>query len=564
MKQIISILIIAIPLITHCQNALFVPDTLSGTNFNLNLQSGQVAYFSGSNTQTIGYNQDILGPTLILQNGDNITLNVANNLAESTTLHWHGFHVSSENDGGPHTIIEAGEHWSPAFTVLDKAATYWYHPHLHEHTEEQVTKGAAGFIIVRDTQEAVLQLPRTYGVDDFPIVIQSRGFDSNNQFLTNTALDDVILCNGTLDAELNVPAQVLRLRLLNGSTERVYNLGFEGNLTFYQIASDGGLLPVPVSLTRLRIAPGERVELLVDFSVMQGQSIKLMSYSSELSNGIYGAANPSVMPMGSIPGYNSNPLNGSDFKIIQLQVVGPVSNSISSIPSTLVSNYSYSETDADTTRSFTFQASQMGPAGMLNGPFEINGAAFDMEFVNFQVPLNNIEIWELTNLTAIAHPFHIHDVQFNILDINGSVPAAHMLGRKDVVLVPPMGGSVRFITKFEDFANEHVPYMYHCHMLSHEDDGMMGQFIVYDNTTGIEGKGEESVSVYPNPTSNIMNIDGLIPSTLELYNALGQLLLTRESNKNAEQFDLEAYAAGIYYLKVSAIRHSLVYKILKQ
>jgi bilirubin oxidase len=138
-------------------------------------------------------------------------------------VHWHGLHVSAKNDGGPHTVIEAGDVWSPSFTVLDNAATYWYHPHLQEHTEEQVTKGAAGFIIVRDNEEAQLELPRTYGVDDFPIAIQSRAFDTDNQFLDSTALDDVILCNGTWDPYLEVPAQVFRLRLLNGSTERVFN-----------------------------------------------------------------------------------------------------------------------------------------------------------------------------------------------------------------------------------------------------------------------------------------------------------------------------------------------------
>ena len=545
------------------QNALFIPGTLAGSSINLNLQSGQVGLYDGFLTNTIGYNQDMLGPTILLDKGQDVTLNVANELTETTTLHWHGLHVSAENDGGPHTPIEAGQVWSPTFKVMDKAATYWYHPHLHEHTEEQVTMGAAGFIIVRDNEEAQLELPRIYGVDDFPIVIQSRAFDAEKQFLTNTALDDVILCNGTLDAYLDVPAQVVRLRLLNGSTERVYNLGFQGNLSFFQIATDGGLLNAPVSLTRLRLAPGERAEILLDLSALQGQSINMMSFSSELPNGIYGAANPSVMPMGSIPGYSSNPLNGSDFNILQLKVVAPTADPVTSIPSALTSDTPYSETDADNTRSLTFRPAQMGPAGMANGPFEINGAGFDMEVINYQVPLNNMEIWELTNMTAIAHPFHIHDVQFYILDINGTVPPANMQGRKDVVLVSPMGGTVRFITKFEDFANQEVPYMYHCHMLSHEDDGMMGQFIVFDNATAVNEYGENTISLYPNPTSDVVSLSGLSLSIIEIYDTSGQLLETRKVADGEEQFNLANYPAGVYYLNISTNEHTNTYRILK-
>ena len=545
------------------QNALFIPGTLAGSSINLNLQSGQVGLYDGFLTNTIGYNQDMLGPTILLDKGQDVTLNVANELTETTTLHWHGLHVSAENDGGPHTPIEAGQVWSPTFKVMDKAATYWYHPHLHEHTEEQVTMGAAGFIIVRDNEEAQLELPRIYGVDDFPIVIQSRAFDAEKQFLTNTALDDVTLCNGTLDAYLDVPAQVVRLRLLNGSTERVYNLGFQGNLSFFQIATDGGLLNAPVSLTRLRLAPGERAEILLDLSALQGQSINMMSFSSELPNGIYGAANPSVMPMGSIPGYSSNPLNGSDFNILQLKVVAPTADPVTSIPSALTSDTPYSETDADNTRSLTFRPAQMGPAGMANGPFEINGAGFDMEVINYQVPLNNMEIWELTNMTAIAHPFHIHDVQFYILDINGTVPPANMQGRKDVVLVSPMGGTVRFITKFEDFANQEVPYMYHCHMLSHEDDGMMGQFIVFDNATAVNEYGENTISLYPNPTSDVVSLSGLSLSIIEIYDTSGQLLETRKVADGEEQFNLANYPAGVYYLNISTNEHTNMYRILK-
>jgi bilirubin oxidase len=550
--------------ISFAQNPLAIPPTLTGTEINLNLQKGEVEFYDGFNTNTIGYNQAILGPTLILEKGSDVTINVTNNLDETTTLHWHGLHVSAKNDGGPHTVIESGEVWSPSFTVLDNAATYWYHPHLHEHTEEQVTAGAAGFIIVKDAEETQLELPRTYGEDDFPIVVQSRAFDANKQFLASTAADDVLLVNGTLDAYLDVPAQVVRLRLLNGSTERVYNLGFQNNLSFHQIATDGSLLNKPVQLTRLQLVPGERAEILLDVSSLEGQSVNLVSFGSELSSGIYGAANPSVMPMGNIAGYSNNSLNGNDFNVLQLNVVAPTSNPITAIPAALITNTPYSEANSNETRSLLFQPQQMGPVGMLNGPFIINGSSFEMETINFEIPLNNTEIWELTNQTAIAHPFHIHDVQFYILDIDGNPPPANMQGKKDVVLVPPMFGTVRFITKFEDFADDDTPYMYHCHMLSHEDDGMMGQFIVYDNTTAVDELEEETVLIYPNPTSDFIRLSGLNNSTVKIYNTSGQLLERRESANGAEEFGLSNYANGVYYVNVISSRSSETFKVTKQ
>jgi bilirubin oxidase len=563
MKNILLILFSALPLASFSQNPLFIPDTLSGASISLNLQNGQVEFYPGFSTNTIGYNQNILGKTIILEKGNDVTFNVSNSLSESTTLHWHGLHVSAENDGGPHTIIEAGQTWSPSFTVLDHAATYWYHPHLHEHTEEQVTRGASGFIIVRDNEEAQLELPRTYGVDDFPIAIQSRAFDANKQFLWNTAADNVLLCNGTLDAYLDAPAQVVRLRLLNGSTERVYNLGFQNDLSFYQIASDGGLLNAPVLLSRLRLAPGERAEILLDLSNHQGQTINLMSFSSELSNGIYGAANPSAMPMGSIAGYSDNPLNGSDFTVLQINVVAPTSNPVAAIPTALITNSPYLESNANATRNLLFQPAQMGPNGMLNGPFEINGQIFDMEIINFEIPLNNTEVWELTNQTAIAHPFHIHDVQFYILEINGNPPPANMQGRKDVVLVPPMFGTVRFITKFEDFADENTPYMYHCHMLSHEDDGMMGQFLVVDNATSINELNENAIILYPNPVDHLVRLQGLPPCVIQLFNASGQLIMERKSISRVEQFNLTELAIGVYYFHIITPNENHTYKVIK-
>ncbi|RLD48554.1 MAG: bilirubin oxidase, partial [Bacteroidetes bacterium] len=121
------------------QTPLFIPDTLSGTSLELTLQNGTFSFFSGQNTTTMGVNGDILGPTLIINKDDFVNFKVNNQLDETTTIHWHGMHVSAANDGGPHTVIEPLETWNPQFTVMDKAGTYWYHPHLHENTNKHVS-----------------------------------------------------------------------------------------------------------------------------------------------------------------------------------------------------------------------------------------------------------------------------------------------------------------------------------------------------------------------------------------------------------------------------------------
>jgi bilirubin oxidase len=540
------------------QTPLLIPDTLVGTSLELTLQNGTFSFFSGQNTTTMGVNGNILGPTLIINKDDFVDIAVNNQLDETTTIHWHGMHVSASNDGGPHTTIAPFEIWNPQFTVLDKAGTYWYHPHLHENTNKHVSLGIAGFIIVRDDDEAALDLPRTYGLDDFPLVIQTKDFDMNNQIVVPSNSDNTLMVNATIDPNLNVPAQVVRFRLLNGSSQRVFNIGLSGNRTFYQIASDGGLLNKPEILTRLRMAPGERAEILVDFSSMVGQSVQLMSYASELPNGTYGATNPGMSPMMSLDGYYPNPLNGSNFDIINFAVIAPTMNPVHSIPETLVDVLSIPEISADINRTLIFTPELMGP-NQLNGDFLINGLYFDKDVINFSIPLNNTEIWSISNQSAIAHPFHIHDIQFYVLDRNGAPPPVTEQGRKDVILINPME-TVRIITQFTDFANDSVPYMLHCHMLTHEDKGMMLQFEVVELTTGTRNGQmiSSGINVYPNPVyanNTTLAVSGFIGDNVhfELFNMLGQKIMEQKIVKTQEVFtiNLPENLHGTYLLKIN-------------
>ena len=238
----------------QAQNPLVIPPSLTGTTFNLNIQSGTQLFYGSTPTPTYGINGAFLSPTIIVNKGDSITLNVINNLNISTTMHWHGLHVSAMNDGGPHQIINPSSTWSPSFKVLNNASTFWYHPHGHNQTEQQVSKGLAGLFIVKDSAEAVLTLPRTYGVDDIPIIVQNKSFDILQQIAIATDMDTAIFVNGTLNPYFDAPAQVIRFRLLNGSSLRTYNFGFSNSQTFYQIATDGGLLDTSIALTRLKLS----------------------------------------------------------------------------------------------------------------------------------------------------------------------------------------------------------------------------------------------------------------------------------------------------------------------
>ena len=548
------------------QQPLLIPGTLSGTDITLNLQNGTYQFYQGINTTTMGANGNILGPTLVLDKGQQVNITVNNQLADTTTIHWHGMHVSASNDGGPHTTIAPGTSWHPAFTVMDKAGTYWYHPHLHTKTNKHVSLGIAGMIIVKDEEEASLDLPRTYGVDDFPLVIQTKDFDADKQIVVPSNSDDVVMVNATIDPYLDVPAQVVRFRLLNGSSQRVFKIGLSGNNTFYQIASDGGLLSEPLALTRLQLAPGERAELLIDFTGKEGQSLQLMSYAAEFPNGIYGATNPGMMSNMTLNGYKPNPINGANFNIITFNVGSMNNNPVTSIPAQLVTLNPIPESEATTTRQLTFTPEQMGP-NQLNGKFLINGVSFNMDVINYSIPLGNTEIWVLKNQSAIAHPFHIHDVQFYVLDRNGVAPPPEEQGRKDVILVKPQE-TVRFIASFDDFANDSVPYMYHCHMLTHEDMGMMGQFEVVDNTTGVNNNNIEvgGVTIYPNPsmgdfltvTSNESNL-----RSITIYGLTGEQLLKRQATgNNLTKIDVSTFTSGLYLIKIETEKGDVVKKVV--
>ena len=544
------------------QSPLWIPELISGEVHELQLQAGTHEFIDDIATETMGCNGDVLGPTIALYRGQEVQFHVVNGIMDTTTMHWHGMHVSPAHDGGPHSKIPPGETWSPQFEVLDHAGTYWYHPHLHHMTHAHVSKGVAGMIWVRDEVEQALPLPRTYGVDEFPLIVQTKAFDQAGQILLDSKTDATVMVNATVDPVLDIPAQWMRFHVLNGASERVFNLGLEGDLPFHLIASEGGLLGSPVELTRMRLAPGERCEIMVDAQGLEGDTLRLMSFASEFPNGVYGATFPGMGAGMSMTGYNPNPLNGSDFNLLHLAVGPSEIDPGTELPAILDPGNAnpWMEDDADLTRILTMTPQSMG-MNALNGNFLFNGQAFDMMVINEHVQLGDIEIWNLQNNSPIGHPFHIHDVQFHILDRNGVPPSPEEAGRKDVVFVPAMQ-SVRFITRFEDFADPDIPYMYHCHMLPHEDAGMMGQFLVLDGTSDIaEGAPDEvdpTKAVFPVPASDMVHLS-CAPGPWSVWDAFGRKVMDGEATGSTVRLSVSDWDGGPYmFLGSSGSRRFLV------
>jgi bilirubin oxidase len=537
-------------------NNLWIPDTLSGVNFSLTIKDTIKQLRPGNQTITGSVNNNFWGPTLFFNKGDVVHLNVKNKLNDSTTIHWHGMHLPAVMDGGPHQVIPPGTLWQPYWKVSNNAGTYWYHPHLHEMTLEHLTKGIGGFIIVRDPIESSLALPRKYGIDDIPLVLTSRRYDANNQFVTtNTAYGDYMLSNGTPSAQINLPKQYVRLRILNAEVERGYDLGFSDNRIFYIIANDGGLLNSPIAVTRVKLMVGERVEIMVNLGSDQiGSSLNLMAYNSGQTFGFPGSEPGTNGAFGSL-------LNNINFNVLHINVIASTNNPIISLPSSLTSNSYYTSANATVTRTINITNGNPGPNPI---PFNFDNTSFAIGTINKTVNLNDIEKWTIINNNVFGHTFHIHDVEFKIVDRNGSPTGvgSHESGWKDVIYVP-RNESVSFVAKFDDYADATHPFMYHCHFSNHEDEGMMGQFIVTNTITTVNENiiNENEFMLYPNPAKNILNVS-FDKSYMQAYyiriiNSSGKTLMMLPKPNLENGIDINGLKSGTYFLQLTDDKNKL-------
>jgi len=537
-------------------NNLWIPDTLSGVNFSLTIKDTIKQLRPGNQTITGSVNNNFWGPTLFFNKGDVVHLNVKNKLNDSTTIHWHGMHLPAVMDGGPHQVIPPGTLWQPYWKVSNNAGTYWYHPHLHEMTLEHLTKGIGGFIIVRDPIESSLALPRKYGIDDIPLVLTSRRYDANNQFVTtNTAYGDYMLSNGTPSAQINLPKQYVRLRILNAEVERGYDLGFSDNRIFYIIANDGGLLNSPIAVTRVKLMVGERVEIMVNLGSDQiGSSLNLMAYNSGQTFGFPGSEPGTNGAFGSL-------LNNINFNVLHINVIASTNNPIISVPASLTSNSYYTSANATVTRTINITNGNPGPNPI---PFNFDNTSFAIGTINKTINLNDIEKWTIINNNVFGHTFHIHDVEFKIVDRNGNPTGvgSHESGWKDVIYVP-RSESVSFVAKFDDYADAIHPFMYHCHFSNHEDEGMMGQFIVTNTITTVNENiiNENEFMLYPNPAKNILNVS-FDKSYMQAYyiriiNSSGKTLMMLPKPNLENGIDINGLKSGTYFLQLTDDKNKL-------
>lgn len=529
-------------------NTLNIPDTLSGTQFNLVLKDTMKVMNGSTNTITAAINNaSFWGPTLMMNRNDSVFMNVRNTLNDSTTLHWHGMHLPAVMDGGPHQIIPPGTFWNPYWKVNQQAATLWYHPHLHEMAQKQMTLGLGGFIYIKDSHERSLALPRTYGVDDVPLAITSRKFTSANQFVTeNAAYGDYAFINGTSNPQVSLPRQYVRLRLLNADIERSYNIGFSDNRSFYVIANDGGLLNAPVQTTRVRVMVGERYEIMVDLSNLAvGGTLDLKAYNTgQNALSFPGAENQTAGEFGSL-------LNARDFNLLRINAIAQTANPILSVPTVLNSDTYWGLSDVTNNRSAITVT-----GGARGGAFTLNNLAYGFNRIDQTVALDAIEKWTITNNNIFGHSFHLHDVFFKILSRTSGI-LSYEGGWKDSFYLPN-GETVTFVAKFDDYADtdpDH-PYMYHCHFANHEDEGMMGQFLVAGPTAVKEKQvaNPDYFTVYPNPANNKLYFNfkdvGNTPYYMVVRAANGRAILMSPKPMLADGIDISHLAKGMYTIQI--------------
>lgn len=449
---------------TQAPRPLAIPPLVKGTPdgngrmvYNVTAQTGESDIKDGQKTATYGYNGNVLGPALLMKRGEKVTINLTNNLPEATTFHWHGLVVRSDVDGGPHYPIAAnGGTGKIEFTVNQPAGTAWFHPHAMGSTASQVYKGLAGLIVIDDNEIGKLNLPHEYGVDDIPVAIQDRLFTKDNQWDYKSAYSDdgvygdTLVVNGTINPYFEVPKKLVRVRLLDGSNARNMTLRLSDGSTMYQIASDGGLLEAPVATQEITLVPGERAEVLIDFS-RYANADKLPSLVTQ--NGTI-----NVLEFRKAASWNTD--------------------SAASVNNTIPTwNFETKKHDEELQKAATTDkiAQHIVMSGMAKD-VTINGKKFSMDRIDLTAKLGSTEVWEISNsdgMMGMIHPFHIHGVQFEVVSRNGVPTTPDERGLKDTISVAP-GENVRIRIHF----TQPGIFMVHCHILEHEENGMMLQLQV--------------------------------------------------------------------------------------
>ncbi|MFP5361196.1 MAG: multicopper oxidase family protein [Thermoleophilia bacterium] len=427
---------------------LVIPPVLTGQDIEIDIAQTQEQILPGNPTTMWTYDGSFPGPLIRRPTGVPTNVTFTNNLpagAGSLSVHHHGTQAPEEDDGHPsYHLIEPGAKRTYTYPGVDngapeRAAPQWYHDHRDMVTGRNVWMGLMGAFIYDDPLEQSLDLPQ--GEHDVPLMVTDREFDADNQipytFVQSGTFGDVILVNGVPQPFFDVGDRRYRLRLYNVSNRREYRFALSNGQTMTQIGTDSGLLPEPVARTSIKLGPAERADVVVDFAGHLGEDVVLQNLDA---------------PFG--PG-------DRDGEVMQFRVTQDVVDDSAEVPGALRPVFATDE--PVTTRVWNLDRT--------GGRWTINGRPYDPARVDAHPVLGTTERWIFRNPTPLPHVAHVHLGDQKLVSRNGGPPPAHERVKESWFLAP--GEEVVIDIKFTDYVGK---FIFHCHMLEHEDDAMMTQF----------------------------------------------------------------------------------------
>lgn len=470
--------------------------TLSSRSITMPLMQGKPSPFLTYAAQYSG--KDYQNPIIRIKRGDRFKARLQNDLNEPTIIHWHGLHIPSDMDGHPRQTVAPGGHFDYAFNVPNRAAMYWYHTHAHHISGKQAFFGQAGLYIVDDEEETALRnaLQLEPGVNELPLLIQDKQFNDAGELIYTVdpmqqwmgQLGDTIMVNLTPRPQLDITNRLYRFRICNGSNSRIYKLAFiqRGKILPYAIiGTDAGLLERPYTAQQQFISPGERLDILFDASQLRvGDEVLLKSLAFDplLGGGMAGMGDL-MGGVSGLGGTNGSRLDlGAEFEIMKLAVTRDGAATPVVLPSKL-STIERIDTSGAVMRNVSLSVRRM--------LWMINGERFEMDRYPLQSRRNTIELWDIQNNADLSmpHPMHMHGFSFQVINRRNSPDQVRRLaqdtsgrqiadlGWKDTVLLWP-GETVRIAIDFTHPHSGDQIFLFHCHNLEHEDQGMMVNHLI--------------------------------------------------------------------------------------
>ena len=480
------------------RRALPIPRVITDADISIPIRQARVRVLPGKRTRMWTYDGTFPGPTIRRMAGQETRVTFTHRLgrrAGELTVHLHGGHTPSDDDGQPggltaaqprslycdispglsaerqgnDLLIAPGDSRTYTYPLTEageqeRACFQWYHDHRLERTARNIWRGLAGMWILDDDVDrpgGPLGLPE--GPFDVPLMIADRSFDGANQ-LTNPfrglrpprdgAVGSRILVNGAHRPHLSVKPRRYRFRILNASSFRSYNLALSNGAKLTQIATEAGLMPERIRRPRILVGPGERVEVVIDFAALRGRRVRLVSERR--------TDDPR--------GIGTSAFRGD---LMEFRVASTVVEDLSTVPRALraLPDWTAGLAESPPAKDFTWTVTV---SGGISPRWLINGSTFDPDRVETQATVGEVVVWELRNRTAAAHMMHLHHTDWYLLRRNGKLPPPWERCLKETFFMDPHE-RILIAGRPSDHLGK---FVVHCHMLEHEDHGLMSQFEV--------------------------------------------------------------------------------------